>query len=81
MKEILDELDPWQTHTYLNTNRDFEKTFDKSNLKDAESFIHKIEEFGKRIMQEPSLNKIQSVEETPSPESDSKAVNEKKTKY
>lgn len=27
MKEVLDELDPWQTATYLNTSREFEKIF------------------------------------------------------
>ena len=31
MKKVLDQLDPWQTHTYLNTSSEFEKIF---NLKD-----------------------------------------------
>jgi len=28
MKKVLDQLDPWQTHTYLNTSTEFEKIFD-----------------------------------------------------
>jgi hypothetical protein len=50
MKEILDVLDPWQTHTYLNTSRDFEQIFDQSKMDDSETFAHKCEEFSKNYM-------------------------------
>ena len=51
MKEILDRLDPWQTHTYLNTSRDFEQIFNLDEpLQDKNIFVHKIEEFNNKIM-------------------------------
>jgi hypothetical protein len=38
MKEKLERNDPWQTHTYLNTSKEFEKLFTSATLKDRESF-------------------------------------------
>ena len=43
MKKYLDNFDPWQTHTYLNTTRDFEKIFDLDvPINDREIFANKI---------------------------------------
>ncbi len=36
MKKKLDKNDPWQTHTYLNTSREFEKIFKKDDSIDEE---------------------------------------------
>ena len=50
MKKYLDNFDPWQTHTYLNTTRDFEKIFDLDvPINDREIFANKIQEFGSKF--------------------------------
>jgi len=49
MKLVLDELDPWQTHTYLNTSREFEKIFNTLEKPcDKSQFANKVAEFSKK---------------------------------
>ena len=52
MKDILDMYDPWSTHSYLNTSKDFEQIFDIEDpaIKDKKIFANKIEEFGHKFM-------------------------------
>lgn len=38
MRTVIDKMDPWQTHTYLNTSREFEKILNASAMQDSESF-------------------------------------------